>query len=116
MTQQAIGEQISIARGPSAQNQRYSQRSGAESRKPDAAAIAITCDVAGLLAVDGRAHELGEPVRTPAERVQAPEQEAAVSAQEVDIHRDNLFKIHRARATARPARSTAGRRNPGDCP
>ena len=32
--QQAIGEPMSIARGPTAQSQRYSQRSGAESRKP----------------------------------------------------------------------------------
>ncbi len=68
-------------------------------------------DVAGLLAIDRRTDELGEPVRAPAERVQTPEQQIAVAAQEVEIHPHNLFMIAGPRATPQPARGTAGRRS-----
>ncbi len=42
-TQQAIGEPTRIATGPRAHSRRYRSRSGADSRKPAAAAIAMTC-------------------------------------------------------------------------
>ena len=67
-------------------------------------------DVARLLAVDRGTDELREAVRGPAERVQPPEQEVAVAAQEVEIHPANLFKYRRAvqRPVPPAARLVAG--------